>query len=299
MSLFQSILLCLMSFSVFGQSNSVSIVPFKLENNGIYIYCKINETDSLKFLFDTGADATVINQQSLHKLNLKIDNQSQNIGSNGSNLVDLSSENNVSFGEITKENVELIIIPYEDVLFDGVFGTNLMNEHIIEIDYDKNELRFYNPEDYKNNVKDYEKHKIHFVKNYPAIKTSLIINNKKYSGYFGLDTGADNTLTVASPFVKKKKLNEKMKRIGAATSQGSDGSTYESPVVSAPELKIGNNSIYNVPIDLSQSTEGTDATKDMAGFFGNSILKRFNVVLDLGKGFIYLKLNKNLYSPYY
>lgn len=299
MRLFKSILLCLICFSVFGQSNSISIVPFKLENNGIYIYCKVNETDSLKFLFDTGANGSVINQQSKHEINLKVDSQSQNIGSNGSNLVDLSSGNKVSFGEITKENVPLTIIPYGSDVFDGVFGTDLMEQHIIEIDYDKNELRFYNPKDYQNELKDYEKFKIHFVNDYPTIKSSLIINGKKYQGLFGLDTGADNTLTIASPFSKKKDLTTKMKRIGTATSQGSDGSTYESPVVSAPEIKIGEKSIYNVPIDLSQSTEGIDATEEMAGFFGNSILKRFNVVLDLGKGFIYLKMNKHLYTPFY
>lgn len=299
MRLFKSILLCLICFSVFGQSNSISIVPFKLENNGIYIYCKVNETDSLKFLFDTGANGSVINQQSKHEINLKVDSQSQNIGSNGSNLVDLSSGNKVSFGEITKENVPLTIIPYGSDVFDGVFGTDLMEQYIIEIDYDKNELRFYNPKDYQNELKDYEKFKIHFVNDYPTIKSSLIINDKKYSGLFGLDTGADNTLTVASPFSNKKDLTTKMNRIGTATSQGSDGSTYESPVVSAPEIKIGEKSIYNVPIDLSQSTEGIDATEKMAGFFGNAILKRFNVVLDLGKGFIYLKMNKHLYTPFY
>lgn len=299
MSLFKSILLCLISITAFGQSNSISILPFKLENNGIYIYCKVNETDNLKFLFDTGANGSVINQQSSRDINLKIDSQSQNVGSNGSNTVDLSSGNQVSFGKVTKENVSLTIIPYGSDVFDGVFGTDLMEKHIIEIDYDKNELRFYNPKDYQNELKDYEKFKIHFVNDYPTIKSSLIIDSKKYSGFFGLDTGADNTLTIASPYAKKKDLSSQMKRIGTATSQGSDGSQYESPVVLAPEIKIGEKSIYNVPIDLSQSTEGIDATEEMAGFFGNAILKRFNVVLDLIEGFIYLKMNKNLYTPFY
>lgn len=299
MSLFQSILLCLATISVLGQSKSVTVIPFTFENDRVYIYCKVNEADSLKFLFDTGADGSVINKQSLHKLNLKIDGQSLNVGSNGSNVVDISPGNIISFGNIKQENISLTIIPYGDNFIDGIFGANLMNDYIIEIDYDKNELRFYHPEDYQNKLDDYEKLKIHFINNYPAIKSSLVINNKNHTGYFGLDTGADDALTIASPYVKRKDLSKKMKKIGSATSQGSDGSRYENPVVLAPEIKIGEKSVYNVPINLSQSTEGIDATEQMAGFFGNNILKRFNVVLDLGKGVIYLKMNKNLYTPFY
>ncbi|SMC78489.1 retropepsin-like aspartic protease [Moheibacter sediminis] len=299
MSSFQSILLCLISFSVFGQSNSISVVPFTLENNGIYIYCKINETDSLKFLFDTGADGTVINGQSLEKLNLKIDSQTLNIGSNGSNMVDVSSSNTILFGGITATGVPLPIIPYETTQFDGVFGTNLMSKHIIEIDYDKSELRFYEISSYQNDLKSYEKFKIHYVENYPTIKSALWVNGKKYSGFFGLDTGADNTLTISPFYSVKNKFEEKMKKIGLAISQGSDGSKYESPVVLAPEIHLGNKSLYEVPIDLSQSASGVHATKEIAGFYGNSILKRFNIVLDLKNEFIYLKLNKNLYTAFY
>lgn len=299
MSLFKSILFCLIGVITFGQSNSITVIPFTLENNGIYIYCKVNETDSLKFLFDTGADGTVINGQSLQKLNLKIDSQTLNIGSNGSNTVEVSSSNTISFGGILETDVPLPIIPYETTQFDGVFGTNLMNKHIIEIDYDKSELRFYDNSKYQNDLKSYEKFKIHYVDNYPTIKSAVLVNGKKYSGFFGLDTGADNTLTISPFYSVKNKFEEKMKKIGLAISQGSDGSKYESPVVSAPEIRIGNKSLYNVPIDLSQSASGVHATKEIAGFYGNSILKRFNIVLDLKNEFIYLKLNKNLYTAFY
>lgn len=299
MSWFQSILLCLTGIIAFGQSNSISVIPFTLENNGIYIYCKVNETDSLKFLFDTGADGTVINGQSLRKLNLKIDSQSLNIGSNGSNMVDVSLNNTVSFGEITRTDIPLPIIPYETTRFDGVFGTNLMNNHIMEIDYSKNELRFYDVSTYQNDLNDYEKFKIHYIDDYPTIKSTVIVNGKKYTGFFGVDTGADNTLTIAPTFSVKNKFEEKMKKIGLAVSQGSDGSKYESPVVLAPEIKIGKKYLYEVPIDLSQSKTGIHASERIAGFYGNSILKRFNIVLDLKNKFIYLKLNKNLYTPFY
>ena len=124
-------------------------VPFTLENNCIFLYCKVNETDSLKFLFDTGADGSVINLDSKKAVAVTADGKSVNTGSNGTNDVASSSNNRVSFSGIANEKVSLMLIPFGTEEFDGVFGTNLMNKHVIEIDYDRRVLKFYEPSEFK------------------------------------------------------------------------------------------------------------------------------------------------------
>jgi hypothetical protein len=106
-------------------------------------------------------------------------------------------------------------------------------------------------------------------------------------------------LTIASPYNQKHALSQNTKQVAISTFQGSDGSSYEMSIVEAPELNIGKKSFYSIPMNLSNATQGIDATKGMAGFFGNNFLKRFNTVLDLKNGFIYLKPNNNLYSPFF
>ncbi|CAI8808812.1 retropepsin-like aspartic protease [Chryseobacterium sp. IT-36CA2] len=275
-----------------------NILPFSLENNSIYIHCKVNETDSIKFLFDTGADGSVINSNSKKKIPLQIDGKSENKGSNGVNIVDYSSHNTIQFGDIQRKEIQFTLIPYESAHFDGVFGTDLMKGKIIEINYHKNEIRLYDENDQTIDFTGYEKMKLHMIDNYPAVESSMIINNKEYSGFFGLDSGADDALTVASPFAKNNALVNNMKTIGKATARGSDGSVYEMPVVLCPAVKFAQKYLYNLPITLSGSTEGIDSTEKMAGFFGNQFLKRFNTVIDFKNGFIYFKLNKNLYSEF-
>ncbi|MDW9378914.1 retropepsin-like aspartic protease [Chryseobacterium sp. JV558] len=285
----------LFSIAVSAQKTS-TIIPFSLENNSVYVYCKVNKTDSIKFLFDTGADGSVININAKKKVPLKIDGKSENKGSNGVNTVDYSSHNTVQFGNIQKNDIQFTLIPYDSANFDGVFGTDLMKGKIIEIDYHKNEIRFYEENDLSMDLTGYEKVKLHMVDNYPAVESSIIINGKEYSGFFGLDSGADDVLTMASPFAKSNGLVKVMKTIGKATARGSDGCVYEMPVVLCPAVQFAQKYLYNLPITLSGSTEGIDATEKMAGFFGNQFLKRFNTVIDFKNGFIYFKLNKNLYS---
>lgn len=275
-----------------------ALIPFSLENNSVYLQGKVNAVDNVKFLFDTGADGSVININSKKKVDLKIDGKSQNKGSNGVNTVDYSSHNTVQFGDIQKTDVLFTLIPYGEVNFDGVFGTDLMKGKIIEIDYQKNVLRFYDENDRSIDLSGYEKMKLHLIDNYPAVESSITVNGKEYSGYFGLDSGADDALTIASPYARKNSLASTMKTIGKATAQGSDGSVYEMPVVLCPSITFAQKFLYNVPITLSSSTEGIDASEKMAGFFGNAFLKRFNTIIDFKNQFIYFKLNKHLYSEF-
>ena len=127
--------LSLIQFCGFSQEKSSWEIPFQLEKNCIYIYCKVSETDSVRFLFDTGADGSVINSDSIKQLHLKIDGESVNHGSNGSNTVDQSTGNNVSFAGLEQKDIAFTLIPFGTSLFDGVFGTNLMKNYIIAVSY--------------------------------------------------------------------------------------------------------------------------------------------------------------------
>jgi len=282
-----------------GQNKPEAVVPFIIEKNVIYIYCKVNQTDSLKFMFDTGADGSVINTGSKIRPDIKVTGSNLNQGSNGNNIVEVSSGNTVKFGAIKRSDINLTLINYQTDAFDGVMGTDLMRGNIVEIDYNVNEIRFYTLNDASINYDRYDKMRLYLIDNYPAVKSELIIGGKEYKGLFGLDSGADNLLTISSPYAKKHKLKDHLRNIGTATSIGSDGSQYESPIVLCPIIEFSGKYLYNIPIALSGSTEGIDSTLKMAGFFGNNVLKRFNMIIDFGNSLIYFKLNKNLYYDVY
>jgi predicted aspartyl protease len=279
-----------------AQTKQINTIPFVLENNCVYIYCQVNAVDSLKFLFDTGANGSVLSEAAATRIKLPRTGTTRNVGSNGTNTVSQSAGNAIRFGSFIKKNALLTLIPYEGFNFDGVFGTDLMKGYVIEVDYHKKELRFYEPASYHNDLSTYARCKLRFVDDYPTITSTIVANGRRYSGRFGLDTGADDVLTVAAPFGRRHGLPARLPRIGTAVSQGSDGSTYESPVALAPEIRFGRKCFYRVPATLSQSTSGVNATVDKAAFWGNGFLKRFNAVWDFDRNYLYLKPNKNLYT---
>jgi hypothetical protein len=291
-------LLIFISHALYSQSRPIESIPFELEKNHIFIYIKVNKIDSLKFLFDTGANGTCINKEAVGKAKLKIDGISTNMGSNGTNEVEESSGNDIFIGNIHKKGVILAIIEIGSTSIDGVMGTDLMSEHIIEIDYQKQMINFYDENDKTINYKDYTKLKMSDAVYPTCVKSTIIVDGKKHIGLFGIDTGAQDALTLASPFTKKNNFIAKTKKIGAVHFQGSDGSKYKLPV-SCPEVLFAGKHLYNIPTALSNSTEGIDATDKLAGFFGNAFLKKFDIILDYKNHFIYFKINKNLYSDFY
>lgn len=288
-----------------AQNKPIDKIPFELtDDNEIYIKCKVNETDSLTFLFDTGANGTVINSSILgRKINLNLDKEADNSGAHGVHKVKISSNNTLYFGNLKKESLDLLTIDYGADMFDGVFGTNIIDKYIVEIDYDKKELRFYEPDNYvypdKNTT--YRKFKMGTLNNggLYTLKASIKLNGKKHKGVFVLDTGADAVMSLSQPFVEKYSFDKELKTVAKATSTGSEGISVESPIVVLPELQLNELHFYNVPSVLYTSGKGGFQETDRAGSFGNSFLKRFNIILDIPNMQIFLKPNNLLHSPYY
>lgn len=296
----QLCLFIMTAVKLFAQEKTTyTTIPFTVEKNCIFIYCKVNDTDSLKFLFDTGADGSVINSSANSKLVLNINGKAINVGSNGQQEVEKSAGNTISLGNIQLKDVLFTLIAYGDAAFDGVMGTDLMQGHIIEIDYFRQQLIFYKHENNDIDWQPYTKCKI-YDELYPTcMESKIIIGDKTFVGLFGLDTGADDAFTIAAPYARKNDFINQMKKIGAAHFQGSDGSKYELPIVLCPEVLFAGKHLYRIPTALSNATEGIDASDKIAGFFGNAFLKKFNTIIDYKNKFIYFKLNHHLYTDFY
>jgi hypothetical protein len=65
-------------------------------------------------------------------------------------------------------------------------------------------------------------------------------------------------------------------------------------IVKLPELRVGSLSFYNISATFAR--RGLH-TKDLP-LIGNAILKRFNVIIDNRNGYIYLKANSLVNTPY-
>ena len=269
-------------------------IPFTLgKDNRIHIKGKINNSDTLDFLFDTGANSCVITSSIINqKVNLTIDGSAENGGADGKAVVGTSSKNTIEINDLKWENVSILSIDYQKPSFDAVLGWIAFENKIVEIDYEKNVMIIH--QSLPQLSSEYSKLEFKLIEGLPYVKLKLIINGKESETWFDYDTGSDGMLVVGQKFAKENFFNNELKQIGTTTSVGSAGKEIISKIVMLPKMKIGDFEMYQIPLNIQQQEiENVEYNENI----GNKILKRFNTIIDFKNNYIYLKPNNLFYAP--
>ncbi len=98
-----------------NHSNQPTIIPFTIgEDNRIYLNGTINNSQELKIIFDTGANAVVLKSSLVgSKVNLVLDGETNNTGGDGVSIKKTSSKNKVKIGNLIWDNVTISSIYYK------------------------------------------------------------------------------------------------------------------------------------------------------------------------------------------
>lgn len=270
-------------------------IPFTLESDHyIHIKGKVNNSETLDFIFDTGASTCVLNEKGLKKVKLDLDGQSDNEGSSGFTVEQTSSSNHLEISALNWKNLSFTYIDYKgSINTDGVIGYNIFEDKVVEIDYDKSIIIIHS--EIPTNTSEYAKSQLKHDLNGTFFQATLNNGKNNFTGWYLLDTGGSLTVLVGGDYATKNNLYGTMKNIGKGNSTGNGKGFFESEVVELPILKILNFSIPNVPIHLAASDKNFYGE---SGIIGNNVLKRFNVIIDYPNANLYLKPNSLMNSSF-
>lgn len=268
-------------------------IPFTIgEDSRIYLKGKINNSDSLSFLFDTGASAIAVSTAVLgKKVNATLDGTVLNGGTDGMENVKTSSKNTITINGLTWQNVPLLAIDFGDSPFDVVLGWVAFQNKIIKINYESKKMTIY--DSLPRPDKEFSKVDFKIIDGIPYIKCTMIINGKSYEEWFDFDSGSDGTLSISNEYALKNQLQSKLPKIGEATSMGTTGNEIKQDIVLLPRLKIGDFELYNLALHVPKKDP---ETPDKLGNIGNLILKRFTTIIDFKNNCMYLRPNNLFYS---
>ncbi len=134
-------------------NQSLAIIPFESSDNLAYLQVRVNGSAPLRFVLDTGASVWVIDRALAKTLNLKTEEQGKITGAGS---VDVTYTKNVSFGltgiETSVPSVALIDLSSLETSLgqkvDGIIGYDFFDRYVVEIDYDANIVRLFEPKTY-------------------------------------------------------------------------------------------------------------------------------------------------------
>lgn len=284
----------------FASGNSALKIPLEIDNNIILMRVSVNGSKPLRFIFDTGASHTIINSQRAAELGLKTQGQAHGTATGGaiqgSYITGVSLS--VQGAEVSNQLIASIAFPpVPGFEFDGTIGYDFINQFVVEIDYQNKIMNLYDPRTHRYSGKGEIIPLILAGRRTPLARTKLIlVGRAPVESNLEVDTGADGTFVINSPFAQRQKLVEAIQKTTQDTRNGAGGE-QKVLVGRFKAVKLGRFVLENPTVALSQDTEGGES-EESDGVIGGEIFRRFKVILDYSRKQMILEPNKSFNDPY-
>jgi hypothetical protein len=273
-----------------------TIIPFELTKyNNLSIQAVLNGKDTLHLMFHTGASSVTLIEESIKKLTSMHFSGADTVNSwgGGGNTSRYSENNTLQIGSLTREHVPIWEDKYSGFGTDGKFGPGLFKDKAIEIDFDKKVIVLHSSLPAK--TKHYTKLKAAFENEMLFVEAACNTGNQTITNRFLIHSGYSGSLLLDDQFVASNKLGDQLKVIDTKEMKDAFGNVMKLQKAILPSFILGNTTLTNVPAGFFEGALG----RQKISAIGGDILKRFNIIIDASRTFVYLKPNKLKRSPYY
>jgi predicted aspartyl protease len=283
----------------FSSGSSSLKIPIELDGNIILMRVSVNKSRPLKFIFDTGASASVVSPEIASELGLKSQGEVQGTATGGS--ITASIIEGVTFDvqgvEVSNQMIAAVSFGATPCFpFDGIIGFDFINSFVVELDYENKMMNLYDPRSY-HNAGVGKRVTLMLEDRTPLVETQLTLaSHAPVMARLQIDTGGDGTVILNSPFVVKHKLLSR--RLKTIPDRGVGVGGEEARVLGrAKSIKIGQSVFANPLVSFSSPTEGSGEDEN-DGIIGGEILRRFKVILNYSRKEMILKSNRHINEPY-
>lgn len=278
----------------FASGQSARRIPFEFVGKHIYLRARVNDSQPLWFLLDTGAAASYFDAQHAQALGLGVQGESITVA--------------ISFPGVRLLKQKFSVQPlgfwtYDGHAVDGMLGYDFISRFVIAIDYVNRRIDLFNPQSYRHlgsgevipliMLEDDSGGKV------PLVRARIMqYGGGPIEGRFIADTGVRSALSFNSPFVEANKLlQSKQKTIQAALGGGAMVRESTQPVGRVPKVQLGSFTFRNPIAIFFQDKKGVLASPEFDGVIGGEILRRFKVVFDYSRQQMILEPNVHLSEP--
>ena len=267
-------------------------VPFEVESGWVVIPVSVNGSRPLRFVLDSGAGAAAITNPAIRdSLNLNIVGRMLARGAGGGGAPsEVSVAENVTFniGGIELANANLAIHASRSGV-DGVIGLPIFAKLVVEIDWEKQVVRFYEPDRYKYSGSGKVLPLTFDEGGRPYTMASVTAAEKTIPVKLVVDTGGSHALSLDVGSNSEIKLPEGatktvLGRGGSGEITGYSGRTRA--------LELGGQTFKDVPTMFPDSSSGTAGLNGRQGNLGSGILRRLKVIYDYSRKQMIVEPNK-------
>ena len=286
-------------------------VPFKLINNLILIPVEINGVE-MSFLLDSGVNKPILfslNPNDSLNIEQKESIQLRGLGSGNTITAIRARSDSFKINNIERKDLELYIILDRNINMSarlgvpvhGIIGYDVFKDLIVEVNYNTEKIKFYNPETYEyRSCKKCTDLPLAFRNNKPYIDVNVSITDEGTPGVpvkLLIDSGGSDSLWLFEDTEKGITIPDA--KFEDFLGRGLSGSIYGARS-RVNKFTIGDFSFENAKVAFPDSTAITYVRnfKERNGSLGGEILKRFRVIFDYTNKRIRLRKSKYFSEPF-
>ena len=278
-------------------------LPFEYVNDFIIITVYFNEVLPLKFIFDTGAEYTIITKKEITDL-LQIDYKKK-FSILGADLSTelyayLATGVRLRIDDFAAINRSILVLEedyfqfeeYAGINIQGIIGSDLFRRFVVKIDYRKQKIILIDPSTFEPPGSKYKKLDVEIYRHKPYVfARTQMQNDTSIRAKLLLDTGASLPLLLYTNTNEAINIPEKAIRSNIAMGLGGFIEGYLGRV---QQIQLDEFKLNDVVTNFQELYMNVDSLKinDRNGILGNRILNRFTVIIDYVREDIYLKPEK-------
>jgi hypothetical protein len=286
-----------------GKVKKIESIPFEMAGSFVVIKVRINDSSPLNLILDTGIRNTIITELlSGDKISLNYSDVKDLMGlGGGDHLGALTSNyNTLKVGKLSFQQ-KIVYVLQEDIFnlskrtglkINGLIGVDLFQDYVVEIDYTRKRIRFY---DSKNFVNPKEYGMLPLTVESQKMFTHLSVSDAdstKKKVKMLIDTGAE--LNAWFQTFKKNAINIPKNNFFGTIGQGLNGE-ITGKFGRIPEIFLGDYSLKKLIVSFPDSATISDIVQnsDRDGTLGSQLLSRFNLYIDYPQKLFFFKPNGN------
>ncbi|UFH55339.1 aspartyl protease family protein [Spirosoma sp. KNUC1025] len=282
-------------------------IPFQLHSNLIVVPVKVNDSDTLRFILDTGVSNTIITDPNAFRkkpllLTRKV--KLNGAGEGGSLTASIAINNFLSLGGLRAAHHNLVILD-EDILklseyvgtpVHGIFGYEIFANFVVNVDFQRHEIIISRPDKYQYRKRKGDRYPITIQDTKAYTDALSVYDGEKVMPLRAvLDTGAGHALLLdRSRSMSAMPLPEK--NIRAQLGRGLNG-VINGCLGRIQKIKFGRYELDNILASFPDSMAYGMKLVNMPerqGNIGCELLRRFNVTFNYPDQYIVLKPIKRL-----
>lgn len=279
-------------------------IPFDYVNDFIILNITLNGVFPLKFIFDTGAEHTVITKREITDLlGITYIRRFTLLGADMSTELHAYLANGLHFSLETVEAGNQTVLVFEEDYFhfeeytgvkiQGILGANFFKGYEVMINYQRKVITLYRPGQFNAEKNGFQVLDLEIYRAKPYVVAHLNIQrDTSIPLKFLLDTGASLSMLIYTETDPRLKLPDHFIRSNVGRGLGGFLEGYMGRV---HEFTLSDYKLTNVVSSFQDTIVYKDSLllNQRNGIIGNRILSRFTIVIDYWREKLYIKPNKD------